>query len=127
MKNEINNFNNEKKSIKLNNKEIGSTGMAWLKLLSLRHWATTDDSLGAKRYIIPGDISDLPEEIQSAITILQFINNDDLKSYIRYEERALVKYNDIWNDGKNEDVMEEKINSFLNHENDSKKFRYGYD
>jgi len=108
LKNEINDINN-RKPIRLNNKELGPTGLAWIKLLSLRHWATIDETFGNGRFIIPGDLYDLPIEIQSAITILQFVDNDNLKLYINNEKEALDRYEDIKEDGRNEGRKEKEM------------------
>jgi len=105
LKSEINDLN-QNKVLKLNNKALNSTGMAWIKLLSLRHWASEDYSYDVKRYIIPGEMSDLPIEIQSAISILQFISNEDLKLFIESENEAFSRYGDIYKEGEKNGLKE---------------------
>jgi len=99
LKNEIEDIN-KNKIIKLNNKKLNYTGMAWIKLLSLRHWAKEVEINNLKRYIIPAYILDLPSEIQSAISILEFINDKELKSFILYEKQSLEWYDNIMMEGE---------------------------
>jgi len=68
----------ESKEISLNGKEISKTGKEWIKLLGLRHWATVKHYSNYYRYIIPEDTSDSDEVIQSALKILQLIDEDSL-------------------------------------------------
>jgi len=75
--------------ISLNGKEISKTGKEWIKLLGLRHWATQKNYYLYHRYVIPKDTSDSDEMIQSALKILQLIDEESLIAYCKAEMAAL--------------------------------------
>jgi len=79
----------ESKEISINGKEISKTGKEWIKLLGLRHWATVKHYSNYYRYIIPEDTSDSDEVIQSALKILQLIDEDSLIAICNNEMAAL--------------------------------------
>jgi hypothetical protein len=68
-----------------NKKILDKSGVEWIKLLGLRHWATRDEHLLYHKYIIPKNTGDSNNVIQSAIRILEMINERDLKEFIKNE------------------------------------------
>jgi len=66
-----------------NKKILDKSGVEWIKLLGLRHWATRDEHLLYHKYIIPKNTGDSNNVIQSAIRILEMINERDLKEFIK--------------------------------------------
>jgi len=52
--------NNE--PLKFNHKEIGKSGLEWIKLLGVRYWATKDEH---QKFIIPKNTKDSDEYVQS--------------------------------------------------------------
>eukprot|EP00833_Pecoramyces_ruminatium_P005472 jgi/Orpsp1_1/1179504/evm.model.c7180000069576.1 len=80
------------KPIIFKNKEINKTGREWLKLLSMRHWATSCyDELDNKRYLFPTNTLNIDENVASAMEILERVSNEDLRRFIREE----ADYNDM--------------------------------
>jgi len=75
--------------ISINGKEISKTGKEWIKLLGLRHWATQINYYLYHRYVIPKDTSDSDEVIQSALKILQLVDEESLIEYCKAEMTAL--------------------------------------
>jgi len=75
--------------ISINGKEISKTGKEWIKLLGLRHWATQKNYYLYHRYVIPKDTSDSDEVIQSALKILQLVDEESLIEYCKAEMTAL--------------------------------------
>ncbi|ORY58324.1 hypothetical protein LY90DRAFT_669073 [Neocallimastix californiae] len=81
---EIKKLSNNKPLI-FNKKKLDKTRVEWIKLLGLRHWTTRDEHPLYHKYIISfqkntGDSNNI---IQSAIRILEMINERDLKEFIK--------------------------------------------
>ena len=76
------------KPIKIRGKEINKTGREWLKLLSMRHWATPYKDNGTIRYLFPKDTLKVDENIISAMKILERLNDEDLIKCIQDEKHC---------------------------------------
>jgi hypothetical protein len=67
-------------SIKIRGNILGDAGREWLKLLSVRHWA----SRSVMRYFVPA-MSSLYPAINSALAILEQVKDEQLLEYVRQE------------------------------------------
>lgn len=76
---------------------IGNIGKEWIKLLSLRHWATK--ACYSTKYTVPASANDSNIAIQSALNILSSVNDDELMSYIQQEKSANDMLNGAREDG----------------------------
>ncbi|OUM69007.1 hypothetical protein PIROE2DRAFT_3249 [Piromyces sp. E2] len=76
-------------SINFDQTEMNKTEKEWIKLLGLRHWATVDEHPFCHKYIIPEDMRDSDQVIQSAIKILEKVTETELQKYINSEAAFL--------------------------------------
>lgn len=88
---------------------IGPIGREWLKLLSLRHWATPYKYSSVVRYVVPKYAEDSDPAIQSALTMLESVNDSDLDSYIKQESSAMAMLDGAKNDG----ILEQARNTAI--------------
>jgi len=97
-------LNNE--PIMFNEKKVDESGVEWIKLLGLRHWASRDEHPFYHRYIIPKNTGDSNKAIMTAIEILERIDERDLKKYIRDENVLLGQIKGAEEKGKEEGMRE---------------------
>ena len=87
--------------IVIGGKTIGTVGREWLKLLSMRHWAT---KTAGSRYVVPKEgASD--RTVNSALTILASVSEPDLQNYIQQESSAFAMLRGAKNDGFHEGMQ----------------------
>jgi len=72
--------------IQFNHKKLGKTGVEWIKLLGLKHWANTDKYPLYHKYIIPKNTENSDGVIQTAIKILEMVDISDLKEFVKNEK-----------------------------------------
>ncbi|OUM56836.1 hypothetical protein PIROE2DRAFT_18385 [Piromyces sp. E2] len=75
-----------KKSIKLNEKTIDPSAIAWLKLFSIRQWSKKDPNSNTNKYVIPDDLDGLDNEIKDAINILKCSSYWDLLMAMEHQK-----------------------------------------
>jgi hypothetical protein len=69
--------------IQVDGKELGEVGRAWVKLLSMRYWASKDGEM----YMVPkSSVSD--GAINSALRILEYVTEQEVKDYEVEEKQA---------------------------------------
>ena len=83
LKEEIEKIKN-KKRVTVMDKELGETGINWIKLLGFRHFEKPHNNY----YFLPKNIEFNSKEINSAFKILQSINENELRDCIDQEEFA---------------------------------------
>jgi hypothetical protein len=71
----------ENDAIEIKGKELGTVGREWLKLLSMRFWASKD----GKCYLVPEN-SASDAAVNSALAILECVTEEELCDYIREEQ-----------------------------------------
>ncbi|OUM69787.1 hypothetical protein PIROE2DRAFT_2210 [Piromyces sp. E2] len=94
----------ENKSIIINSKEVNKVGREWLKLLGIRQWAEKDTKKSL-RYVLPKDLSDSDEMIQSAIKILKNVKEIELRKYIEDEKIAYDMLYEAKMEGREEQLI----------------------
>ena len=108
LKNEISkHINNEKIYIK--NKELGSNGICWLKLLGIRQWGKTFNNF----YCLPKNINFPSNELKSAFILLQKYGEEDLFTFMRTEEEDNNLVKTYKEEGKIEGKIEGKKEQLL--------------
>ncbi len=94
-------------SIIIEGKELRNTGREWLKLLSLRHWATEVRYGSVVRYAVPKFAEDSDPAIKSALTILESVNDLELNSYIQQESSAMAMLRGATEDGIQQGALQQ--------------------
>ena len=97
--------NKNKKNIYINNKELNSIGISWLKLLGIRQWGKTINNF----YYLPKNIHFLSKELETTFKLLQIFDEGELARLLRKEEEdnnILKVYEEI-GEKKGEEIGEE--------------------
>lgn len=84
-------------------KDVNQLGREWLKLLSMKHWATQSSS-GLGRCIIPK--GRMHKEVESALTILSRLNDRELINYIDNENYAMSLLETSAEEGRKKGIEE---------------------
>ncbi len=92
--------------ITIEGKKLGNTGREWLKLLSLRHWATKVSYGSVVRYVVPKLAEGSDPAIKSALTILESVNDLELNSYIQQESSAMAMLRGAMEDGIQQGIQQ---------------------
>ncbi|OUM57189.1 hypothetical protein PIROE2DRAFT_17893, partial [Piromyces sp. E2] len=82
-----------KKTIKLNEKTIDPSAIAWLKLFSIRQWSKKDPNSNINKYVIPDDLDGLDNEIKDAINILKCCSHWDLLMAMEHQRHLFEVIN----------------------------------
>jgi hypothetical protein len=87
-------------SIQFKGRELGVVGREWLKLLSIRYWATADD----RKYVVPA-VSEC-KAINSALSVLEEVSEEYLDFFIEDELRVQAMWRGARASGFQNGVLE---------------------